>query len=60
MFEKKENYDIQFDKYNWGDSWYKGHPDSYKALVSTSQLSSNEITELRDKVEQKYKPELWK
>jgi len=29
-------------------------------LVSTSQLSSNEITELRDKLKKKYKPELWK
>ena len=60
VFEKKEKYDIQFDKYNWGDSWFKGHPGSYKALASTSQLSSNEITELRDKLEKKYKPELWK
>ena len=39
------------------DMWYKGTPGMYHSLVSTSHLTAAEITDIRDKLERKYKPE---
>lgn len=49
-----KGYDITFEK-SYDHSWFKGTPGMYKATVSTSYLSAEELTDIRDKVEREVK-----
>jgi len=44
-------YDIEIDYSKFEDLWYKGIPGKYHCPVSTSGLTSDEIIEWRDKIE---------
>jgi radical SAM superfamily enzyme YgiQ (UPF0313 family) len=44
-------------KRDYSKMWYKGTPGMYEATEATTSLSSIELTEARDKLEKKYKPE---
>ncbi|GAH78630.1 unnamed protein product, partial [marine sediment metagenome] len=37
------------------NAWFKGIPGKYHSMVSTSNLSAEEIVEARDRIEKKYK-----
>jgi len=54
IYKDKEQFDIKF-KDDYGHSWYKGIKGHYGTNISTSGLSSQEILELRDYIETKFK-----
>lgn len=47
-----EQYDIYIDHQAFKDAWYKGTPGKYHCCVSTDALSSSDIIEWREKIEQ--------
>jgi len=54
-----EQYDIQIHESYWDTSYYhKGTPGEYHSVVSTSHLSRERITELRDGIERDVRNEL--
>ena len=55
IWANPKRYDIVFEK-SYNHSWYKGTPEMYKATVSTSHLSAEELTNIRDMLERKVKP----
>ena len=54
IWANPKGYDIVFDK-SCNHSWYKGTPGMYKATVSTSHLSAEELTDIRDMLEREVK-----
>lgn len=50
IYNNKENYDINWLS-NWDDMFYKGKPNEYHPIISTSALSSENIKQLRDDFE---------
>lgn len=54
IYEKKQEYDIDFDIV-YKQSWYKGKPGYYKSMVSTSDLSAEEIVKIRRDIEKRFK-----
>jgi|SRR3989339_592434 len=49
IYQNKQNYDIQFD-FDYSKSFYKGRFGELKSMVSTSDLSAEEITMLRNQI----------
>ena len=54
IYLNADKFDLSFHD-DYESSWYKGIPGKYKCLVSTSGLSSDEIVEIRDAMEKRYK-----
>lgn len=54
IWSQSKGYDIVFDK-TYNHSWFKGTPGMYKATVSTSRLSAEELTDIRDMLEREVK-----
>ena len=54
IWSQSKGYDIVFDK-TYNHSWFKGTPGMYKATVSTSHLSAEELTGIRDMLEREVK-----
>jgi pyruvate-formate lyase-activating enzyme len=59
IYRNHGEYDLihNTSKVDYGKMWYKGTPGMYEATEATISLSSIELTEARDKLEKKYKPE---
>ncbi len=57
IWNHPENYDIKFDR---DYEPYKTKPGRYKAGVSTSAMTAQEIVEARDYLDRKFNPQLWK
>mgnify|MGYP001619280469 CR=1 FL=1 len=57
IWSDPNNFDVSFPVQDYG--FFKGRPGDYKAGVSTSSLSSEEIVEIRERLERKFKPGLW-
>jgi len=58
IFADPERYGVQFE-YNGKPGWYKGKPGEYEPTARTEHLSSMEILEWRDLLEQEFKqPEM--
>jgi len=58
IYVNKAKYNLSVSNASaYKDMWYKGTPGMYHSLVSTSHLTAAEITDIRDKLERKYKPE---
>ena len=55
IWANPKRYDVVFEK-SYNHSWYKGTPGMYKATVSTSHLSAEELTDIRDTLEREVKP----
>jgi len=57
IYEHPEKYDIKFDKSDgdYSQWYYKGKPDQYSPVVATRYLSAQEIVEIRDDIEKKWK-----
>jgi radical SAM superfamily enzyme YgiQ (UPF0313 family) len=57
IYRNTEKYNISLRKQSdYSGLWYKGTPGMYHSSVSTSSLSTIELTEIRDKLEKEYKP----
>jgi radical SAM superfamily enzyme YgiQ (UPF0313 family) len=58
IYDHPENYDIKFDKSNQDyEKWhYKGKPDHYSPVVATKSLSAEQIVQIRDEIERRWKP----
>ncbi|MCM8761240.1 MAG: B12-binding domain-containing radical SAM protein, partial [Candidatus Omnitrophica bacterium] len=54
IYKDKESFDIDF-KDDYEHAWFKGRPGEYRSLVSTSGLTSEQIVQIRDDLEAKYK-----
>lgn len=54
IYNEREKFDISFED-DYEHAWFKGKPGSYKSLVSTSGLTSEEIIKLRDNMEKGFK-----
>lgn len=54
IYREKDNYDINFET-SYENYWYKGKPDCYKSVVSTSSLTSEEIVKIRDDIEKRFR-----
>lgn len=54
IYKQKDRFDIQFHD-DYEHAWFKGKPGFYKSLVSTSGFSSEEIADIRDKIEGRFK-----
>lgn len=55
IFNNPNLYDIKFDDNDIKKAWFKGQPGSYSSMVSTNDLTANEIVEARDRIEKKFK-----
>jgi len=54
IYRNKEKFDIHF-KDDYEHAWFKGRPGNYKSTSSTSALSSDEIVQIRDELEMRFK-----
>ena len=54
IYEDREMFDINF-KDDYEHAWFKGKPGCYKSLVSTAELTSDDILSIRDDIERRYK-----
>ena len=54
IYVNKKKYDVSFHD-NYAESWYKGKPDAYKSMVATSHLTAEEIAEIRNSIEKRFK-----
>jgi len=54
IYENRFGFDIKF-KDDYEHAWYKGKPGTYRSLVSTSALTAEEILNIRNGIEEKYK-----
>lgn len=57
IWNHPENYDVKFDR-NFEP--YKTKPGFYKAGVSTSAMTAEEVVVARDYLDRKFNPQLWK
>ena len=55
IWSQSKGYDIVFDRKSYNRSWFKGTPGMYKSTVSTSHLSAEELTSIRDMFEREFK-----
>lgn len=60
VFDKPEAYDLQFDKldYSTAEYFYRGKPGEYQSHASTSALSGEELSRLRDEIENEVREKL--
>jgi len=57
IYNNKADYDINWAG-NWDDMFYKGKPNEYHPIISTSALSSENIKQLRDEFETEVRSKL--
>jgi len=62
IWNNPEDYDIQFDKEcsDFHDMFYKGRNGEYTPMISTSELTSDEIARLRDQIVHNVRKVLYK
>jgi len=54
LYEQKEDFDIEFDKYSFIP--FKTKPGEYTSVVSTSHLTTEEGIRWRERLEKRFKP----
>jgi len=50
IWKNKDQYDVEWDDINLSEMFYKGKPGDYRSIVSTSELSANDIVKARDEL----------
>lgn len=55
IFERKNEFDIQWDKIELAHSWYKGTPGSYESQVWNSMMSRKDLVDARNMLEAEFK-----
>ncbi|GAH81749.1 unnamed protein product, partial [marine sediment metagenome] len=55
IINNPEKYDIKFNESDLKKAWFKGVPGKYSSMISTSNLSAEEIVEARDRIEKRFK-----
>jgi radical SAM superfamily enzyme YgiQ (UPF0313 family) len=54
IYKNKADFDIDF-KDDYEHAWYKGKPGTYTTTISTKNLSSSEILDIRNEIEKRFK-----
>lgn len=55
IFDKKKEFDIDWNKIELAHSWYKGTPGEYESQVWTSTMTRKDLVDARDSLEREFK-----
>lgn len=55
IYERKKEFDIDWDRIDLEKNWYKGTPGEYEAQVWTSKMSRQDLVAARDSLESEFK-----